>query len=55
MSRPHAWPEQLSARFFDLIADGVSIGMASRRVGKSRGAGQGHFARKRQAMGWQAR
>lgn len=48
------WTDDQTERFFDLIADGVSIGKAGQAVGKSRGAAAGKFDRERRKMGAQA-
>jgi len=44
------WTEDMETRFFDAIADGMSIGAAGRLVGVSKGAASGKFTRAREAM-----
>jgi hypothetical protein len=54
-TRHGGWTDDEDARFFDLIADGLSISAAARAVGRSRNSGVSRFARAVREMGAQAR
>lgn len=48
------WTDEETNMLCDLVADGVSISAAARRIGRSKNAAVGKFGRIRQSFGWQA-
>lgn len=49
------WTQEEHNRFFDLIADGVSISEAARRIGRTKNSGIGRWHRVVESMGPQAK
>lgn len=52
--RPSAWSPEATARFADLIADGVSIRQAAVMCGRPQNSGITKFRQMKAQLGWQA-